>query len=165
MTTNNLTIMQNGQEYDLYNLPDGFVIKGNLNISGKGLTSLPDLSKVTIEGYFDCSHMTSLEGSPRIVQGDFRCNENQLTSLKGATSEIPFGSFYCANNKLTSLEGAPKRVRRIFDCAYNELENLDGMPKVIGERFDCSYNKLVSISGDYDCIGRVDCSHNLLESF
>ncbi|MBQ9270858.1 MAG: hypothetical protein IJ218_01145 [Alphaproteobacteria bacterium] len=59
-----LIIKQDGKCYNLYDLPDGFVIKGDFDLSDKGLTKLPDLSKV-------------------IVEGSFRCHNNQLTSLQG----------------------------------------------------------------------------------
>ncbi len=41
---------QDGQEYDLNHLPDGFVIQGNIDLSNMGLTELPDLSKVIVGG-------------------------------------------------------------------------------------------------------------------
>ena len=57
------------------------MIEGNLNISGKELTELPDLSKVVVRGNFSCSNneLTSLKGCPHIVGGDFICSDNQLT--------------------------------------------------------------------------------------
>ena len=85
-----LEFEQDGVKYNLYDLPDGFVIKGDLDLSDKGLTELPDLSKVTVKGDFDCS-------------------SNQLTSLQGTPQEVG-GYFYCYNNQLTTLEGAPREV-------------------------------------------------------
>ena len=37
-----IPIRQKHKTYNLYDLPDGFVIEGNVNISEKGLTELPD---------------------------------------------------------------------------------------------------------------------------
>ena len=87
---NSLFIKQDGKFYDLYDLPDGFVIKGDLDLSGKGLTKLPDLSKVIVEGSFRCENnqLTSLQGAPQKVGGNFRCKNNQLTSLQGISKEI-----------------------------------------------------------------------------
>ena len=105
-----LPFEQNGITYNLYDLPNGFVIEGNLDISGKGLTELPDLSDV-------------------VVKGNFLCYGNQLTSLKGAPKEV-CGYFYCVHNQLTSLEGAPQTVGRYFDCRYNQLTSLFGVPQL-----------------------------------
>ena len=41
---------QDGQEYDLDSLPDGFVIQGSVGLANKELTKLPDLSKVIVGG-------------------------------------------------------------------------------------------------------------------
>ncbi len=71
---NSLIFKQDGNLYDLYDLPEGFVIKGDLDLSNKGLTKLPDLSKVIVEGDFDCfgNQLTSLEGAPQKVGGDIK---------------------------------------------------------------------------------------------
>ena len=108
---NSLFIKQDGKFYDLYDLPDGFVIKGDLDLSGKGLTELPDLSKVIVEGNFLCEHnqLTSLEGAPQEVGGDFSCSYNQLTTLQGAPQKVG-GYFSCENNQLTSLQGISKEI-------------------------------------------------------
>ncbi|MBR1825746.1 MAG: hypothetical protein IJ770_04075, partial [Alphaproteobacteria bacterium] len=85
-----LPLEQDGVIYNLYNLPDGFVIKGNVDLMFKGLTKLPDLSKVIVKGYFNCSgnQLTSLKGAPQKVGGNFNCSYNQLTSLKGVPQKI-----------------------------------------------------------------------------
>src|SRR6185295_2835682 len=67
--------------------PDGSIlVPGDLNISTKGLTRLPDLSCVSVGGSFWCQNnpLASLEGAPQSVGGDFYCPNNHLTSLKGA---------------------------------------------------------------------------------
>ena len=75
---------QDGKTYNLYNLPDGFVIEGDVNLSYKELTELPDLSKVTVKGDFWCNNnqLTSLTGAPQEVGGDFKCSYNKLTTLQ-----------------------------------------------------------------------------------
>ena len=73
-----------------------------INISGLGFEKIPDVfSDVTVEG-------------------NFRCIDNSLTSLKGAPEKVG-GDFYCSNNSLTSLEGAPKEVGRDFYCSNNTV--------------------------------------------
>ena len=99
-----LPFEQDGETYNLYDMPKGFVIKGNLDLSNKGLTELPDLSEVVVKGDFDCpdNQLTSLEGAPKEVGGDFDCSVNQLASLEGSPEEVG-GIFYCRTNELTSL--------------------------------------------------------------
>ena len=84
------------------------------------------------KGYFDCSNnqLTTLEGAPKEVGGDFYCFHNPgLTSLEGAPKEV-CGGFSCSNNQLTTLEGAPKEVGGYFDCSNNPgLTSLKGAPK------------------------------------
>lgn len=63
--------------------------------------------------------LTSLEGAPKHVDGDFDCNRNLLKSLKGA----------------------PKHVGGVFNCAFNDISSLEGAPSFIGEDFNCSNNK------------------------
>ncbi len=94
-----------------------FVIKGSLDLRGLGLSELPDLSCVVIEGDFLCSHnkLSSLKGAPSAVKGKFVCSGNQLTSLEGAPQSVG-GSFYCRDNPLTSLTGAPQSVGGSFYC-------------------------------------------------
>lgn len=114
---NSISISQDGKFWDLFDLPDGFVIKGDLDLSGRGLEKLPDLSKVKVEGKFYClnNRLTSLEGAPKEVGGDFVCGYNRLTSLEGAPEKVG-GDFECQYNQLTSLEGAPKEVGGGFCC-------------------------------------------------
>ena len=61
-----------------------------------------------ISGDVDCSDLglTSLKGSPSLVDGDFDCSNNKLTSLKDAPMKVG-GNFYSSNNPLTSSKGRP----------------------------------------------------------
>jgi hypothetical protein len=61
---------------------------------------------------------------------NFRCSDNNLTSLVGAPSSVG-GYFGCANNKLTSLEGAPSSVSGNFYCSHNKLTSLKGIEKIL----------------------------------
>jgi len=108
---NFLGFEQDGVLYDLYNLPDGLVIKDDLDISGLGLIDLPDLSKITVKGNFLCynNKLVSLAGSPKVVEGHFMCINNQLTKLDGLSEKIG-GDLWCEDNPLTSLQKAAERV-------------------------------------------------------
>ncbi len=128
----NFDFEQDGKVYNIYNLPDGFVLKGYVDLSQKNLTELPDLSRVTVDGDFDCSEnrLTSLKGAPQKVTGDFRCDHNQLTFLKGAPQKVG-GYFWCQHNQLTTLEGAPQEVGGDFYCGSNpNLTSLLVLPKM-----------------------------------
>jgi hypothetical protein len=100
------------------------------------------------EGVFDCRHnqLTSLEGAPSSVGGDFYCFSNKLTSLEGAPSSVG-GIFACSNNQLTSLEGAPSSVGGIFACSNNQLTSLKDIHrqiKKINGYFYCDENPIKS---------------------
>ena len=78
----------------------------NVDISSKDLTKIPEKYKdKIIDGDFNCSYnnLTSLEGGPKEVKGHFNCSENHLTSLKGAPEKVN-RSFFCYYNKLTLFE-------------------------------------------------------------
>ena len=180
-------IKQDGKLWDIFNLPKGFVVRGDLNLRQQDLTELPDLSTITVNGSFDCSfnQLTSLKGAPQSFGGNFDCSGNQLTSLQGAPQSVG-GNFYCHYNQLTSLEHAPQSVGGNFYCHYNQLTSLKGAPKSVGGNFDCSRNQLTSlehapqsVGGNFDCYlnqltslehapksvgGIFDCSENQLTS-
>ncbi len=115
-------IKQNGCYYDIYNLPKGFVVEGNLNVSNLGIEELPDFSHV-------------------IVKGNFICKNNRLHTLKGAPPVVG-GKFDCSGNKLVDLEGAPQKIGGEFDCSYNQLIKLKGAPSEIKGSFYCYNNQL-----------------------
>ena len=103
---NSLFIKQDGKFYDLYDLPDGFVIKGDLDLSGKGLTKLPDLSKVIVEGSFRCQNnqLTSLQGAPQEVGGKIKVDINISAQYSFNDGEI----------KLDDLKNSPLYREEIF---------------------------------------------------
>ena len=98
---------QDGKTYNLYDMPDGFVIKGNVDLRDKGLTELPDLSKVIVEGCFECqrNRLISLKGAPQKVGGEFNCSHNPwLESLYGISAIPVGGKIYC-NDELGEKYG------------------------------------------------------------
>ena len=70
-----------------------------------------DYSSEVIDGSLEIikNRLTSLEGCPNSISGDFNCQENQLTNLKGSPQSVG-GGFYCHSNQLTSLKGAPQTI-------------------------------------------------------
>jgi hypothetical protein len=88
----------------------------------------------------------------RKVSGNFKCNGNRLTDLKGAPQYVG-GSFGCSYNQLVSLAGAPRRVEGNFDCRFNHLQTLQGAPEWVGGNFVCIFNELVSLEGAPKYVG------------
>ena len=88
-------------------------------------TEYGDLTGQTYEGDIDVNdlNLTSLEGSPKVINGNFFCYNNQLTSLEGSP-EVINGSFFCYNNQLTSLTGSPEVIEGHFACEHNPNKNL-----------------------------------------
>ena len=82
------------------------------------------------------SQLTTLEGAPQSVGGDFSCHNNQLTSLEGAPKSVG-EDFDCINNKLTTFRGIPEyslNEDRGFYCEENpiyEIYKLFNTPKCI----------------------------------
>ena len=147
-------------------LPKGFEIEGDVSLFRRGLTELPDFSKVKVMGDFNCAdnQLTTLKGAPSTVGGDFWCDRNNLTSLEYGPKEVA-KEFYCRFNKLTTLKGAPREVGKSFYCFENQLVSLIGGPEKIGEDFNCSKNKLRSLEGGPLTVGRdFNCEGNLLVS-
>jgi hypothetical protein len=122
--------------------PDGRLEVDDLHIIGRGLTQLPDLSRVDVRQTFDCSH-------------------NALTSLKGAPGSANY--FLCEHNRLTSLEGAPEKIGAVFDCSDNELETLEGGPRA-ARHFYCDQNKLLSLKGGPEKASHITCTGNPMET-
>lgn len=118
-----------------------------LNVPSANITSL-DGSPEIVEGAVDISNnnLKSLKGGPKEVGGCFSCTTNSLTSLKGGPKKV--GTYYyCSNNKLTSLEGAPETITRDFFCHHNALTSLNGAPKYIKFSLDANSNALTSLEG------------------
>jgi hypothetical protein len=113
-------------------------VNGNVDFSDKRYKTIP-VKFGFVSGGFWCNNnqLTSLKGAPKNVGGSFYCNHNRLISLEGAPKSIN-GDFYCYNNQLTSLEGAPESVGGgSFWCSNNQLTSLEGAPKNIGGSFWC----------------------------
>ena len=124
-------------------------------------TKYGDLTGQTYDGVIDVStlQLTSLEGAPEIVEGDFYCSFNNLTSLKGAP-EIVEGYFYCSYNKLTSLKGCPEIVKGDFNCNSNKLTSLKGGTKIVEGVFNCSHNPLSQ--SEVDKLVKIDIKEEII---
>jgi hypothetical protein len=127
----------------------------NINIHNSSLSNLPDHKIIDLIGDFDCSNcvnLTSLEGSPSSVTGNFKCWRCNFPTLKGASKKVT-GEFYINEcDKLTSLEGAPDEVIGIVTIAScNKLKSLSGI----------GINYLLKINGSLD-LYRTSIESNIL---
>jgi len=108
--------------------PDGTLdVFENVNINFLNLKELP-FKFGKVDGDFKCNYnkLTSLKGAPKVINGDFFCDYNNLTTLKGAP-EVVNGDFYCYGNRLKNLKGAPKIIIGNFIYNRNKLKSLEGL--------------------------------------
>lgn len=124
-----------------------------------------DLSKDNMEKYGKWPLTALPDFTSVIVEGDFVCGDNELTSLKGAPKTVT-GNFYCHSNKLASLEHCPEKVGGRFSCSFNPLTDLVGGPKEVGETYNCqSCPKLLNLKGAPEIVpGDFFCHDGVLES-
>ena len=89
---------------------DGTLVVADLDVSSKGLNRLPDLRQVFVMGDFKCfnNNLTSLIGSPQEVRGSVLCSNNKLETMQGCPQQVG-GGIYCYDNNLTNLEGIPEK--------------------------------------------------------
>ena len=106
-------------------LPDGYDLDCDVDLSGRGLTELPDFSRLVVWGRFDCSynHLETLKGAPSEVRGSFHCKDNRLTSLEGAPSKVS-GGFYCSHNEFKTLKGTIREIGGDFQAGGLYVETL-----------------------------------------
>lgn len=123
-------LAQEGVRWEKDDTTGKIVVHGDLDLSEKGLTELPDLSHVVVEGRFDCSHnqLTSLVGTPQIVGGGLWCDNNQLTSIEGAPQTVG-GLFMCRNNPIIHL--SPNITYLAIQlCGYRSPETLAALQNI-----------------------------------
>ena len=124
-----------------YTIKNGIVDVNGGVVVNNNVESI-DIKFGRVKGQFNLSmspFLTSLEGCPDYVGGDFVCDWNKrLTSLKGAPKEVG-GSFNCDWCRgLTTLEGSPEKVGTNFSCNNcKSLTSLKGAPKEVGRDFEC----------------------------
>jgi len=96
-----------------------------------------------IEGDFEIMHpknLTTLEGFPKEIDGDFKVFIAQLTDLKGAPKRVN-GTLGISNSGLTSLEGFPLYVKSNIELPMNKLTSLKYLPKEINGNLSIQENK------------------------
>jgi hypothetical protein len=125
-------------------------VNGNVNLARLNLPEIR-VQFGMINGNFDCSYneLTTLKGTPYQITGAFDCNKNKLTTLENGPKKTWY--YTCTENQLISLLGAPEEVTASFNCSHNLLKNLDYLPKKIGDTLKLSYNNITSIEQLINC--------------
>jgi Leucine-rich repeat (LRR) protein len=90
-----------------------------LNISSKGIKSLPDLTRFKNLEELDCSNnqLTSLPTLPQNLKILY-CSGNQLSSLPMLSETLE--RLFCSNNQLTSLPTLPQNLKELY-CYNNPI--------------------------------------------
>jgi hypothetical protein len=148
---------------DLTELPIEFdVVDGNFNISGNKITSLDGCPKY-VGGDFNCgdnSNLRTLTGGPEEVKGDFNCSFTGIDTLVGGPEEVG-GNYDAARCNITILDGAPEKINGTFRAIGNKLETLFGSPSFIGGNFLVQSNRLTSLEGAPRLVnGKFVCTKN-----
>ncbi|MEZ0260038.1 MAG: hypothetical protein ACAH80_03465 [Alphaproteobacteria bacterium] len=145
-----------------YELGDSgtIMIRGDLDLSGRGLTELPDLSNTAVGGNFNISNnrLESLQGCPKTVVGNFDASGNRLKSLEGGP-ELVVGNYTAQYNELESLEGSPYHVAGNFWVQHNKLASVANGPKTVDGDFFCYDNKLTSFDSTTQVAGLTHGGH------
>ena len=133
-----------------------------LDITSKGIKSLPDLTRFKNLEKLDCSnnHLTSLPALSQYLKTlicdnnqltclptlpknlkELYCNDNQLFLLPNLSENLKI--LCCYNNQLTCLPTLPQNLQELY-CINNQLHVLPNLPQNL-EEFDCYANPIYEI--------------------
>lgn len=117
-------------------------VPAEINLSGKGLKKLPDLTLVHLGGNFYCENNPDLEnliGAPHKADTNFFCGRNdRLSSLVGAPEEVGHDFSCFGLPALESLHGAPRKTGLNFICSGSPwITSLAGGPLETGGIYKC----------------------------
>lgn len=117
--------------------------------------SIEDDLTVNVDGTvkIGTKNLTEIPIQFGIVNGDFCCHGNDLTSLKGCPTKVG-GYFNCSGNNLKSLEFCPLEVGNSFFANANQIESLEYSPLKVGASFSCGYNPIKNLNGFKTSVGR-----------
>ena len=137
-------------------LPNNIV---SLDISFKGITSLPDLTrfKNLQELYCHNNKLTSLPTLPENLK-TLLCSHNKLTLLPSLPQNLK--TLYCSDNQLIFLPTLPQNLKLLY-CSANELTYLPTLPQNL-ETLYCSANKLTLLPTLPQNLETIYCYNNKL---
>ena len=107
-------------------------INGSLQISENLINNLNGCPNTIANDFIFTTKRTinDLKNGPKIVGGNFKC-QSFLTSLEGSPRIIN-GKFDVQNNTLTHLKGGPDKVIGHYNCSHNYLNTLEGISEIHG---------------------------------
>jgi Leucine-rich repeat (LRR) protein len=148
-----------------------------INVSGKGLTYLPDLSRFKQLTHLYCDYNQLTELSPLNDNlTHLYCFHNQLTELPplndnltvlychhNQLSELPhlndnLQDLYCYRNQLTELPPLNNNLTQLY-CSHNQLTELPHLNKEL-KNLDCSYNQITWLPPLNNKLVHIFCYNN-----
>ena len=128
-----------------------------LDISGKGIKSLTNLTRFKNLKTLDCSNnqLTSLPTLPQNLK-TLDCYNNQLTSLPTLPQNLK--TLDCYNNQLTSLPTLPQNLEVLY-CYNNQLTLLPTLPQNLKTLY-CYDNHLTYFPTLPQKLERLICAGN-----
>ena len=132
-----------------------------INVIGKGIDHLPDLTRFKNLKYLCCSH-NKLTSLPELNENlkELNCNNNKLTSLPPLNEKL--NGIYCSNNQLTSLPPLNEKLKHLC-CSSNKLTYLPPLNKNLKGLY-CSNNQLISLPQLNEKLKLLYCRNNNLTS-
>lgn len=154
--------------YGRLDISDDFIVDctGEVTVKNNNITSFTNnlFKWGSVLGFYcnGCSNLTSLKGAPTEVKEDFCCSFcDHLESLEGAPKRCGwFDCNTCAS--LTDLIGAPNKIDTSFICDHcMGLKSLKGGPEWVGGDFVCTYcENLKTLEGAPKFIRGNICCNN-----
>ena len=141
---------------------DGTIdVDGEVNLSQRGLDELPlNFNRVTGNFYCNGNNLTTLKGSPKYVGGGFYCGYNDLPSLEFGPIEVG-GTFDCERNLIRSLEYSPIKVGSDFRFPDNKVRSFKYCPDKVSGNILAYDNSIKNIDGiTYNIGGVLYCLNN-----
>jgi len=143
-------------EYYLNSLPKNTT---KIDISCKGVTYLPDITRFTSLEVLDCddNYLTSLPPLPESLLY-LSCERNKLRYLPLLPENLQY--LYCSYNLLTCLPPLPASLLYLY-CMKNMLTSLPPLPASLLHLY-CTGNKLTYLSAFPANLQNLFCGHNQL---
>ena len=113
-----------------------------IDLSHKGLTVLPNLSKFT--------NLTKLF-----------CYNNQIEKLDKLPDTLK--KLYCDHNKIQKLNNLPNKLQGL-DCSNNLIQELNNLPKGLIQLY-CDHNQIQELNNLPDRLIELHCDTNKIKQF
>lgn len=160
-----ITVIQNGKEVSIINIPDAnfkAVLLKRFDIDKDNEISLEEARKVTYLS-LENNNITSLEGLQYFVSLTYiSCYNNQISEID-LSNCINLERLIVGKNNLTSLDVSKNIKLKELHCAYNFIEHLDISNNIELSRLYCIYNNLSSLNVSNNlALEELQCGENNL---